>query len=463
MRKRCLRSWFGAAALAFFLISGAAAEEVRLDPEQMRQVAGLALQSGQPDRAYTYSEALLKRDPDDRIALLINAGAARSLGQYGHAKSSARRAWQLSETDAEKYAASLTMAQVLSSSGARTRAQWWLRRAVEHAPNEQLTNRAIRDFRYVRATNPWLTRISFAITPDSNINNGSSERSSFLNYRLSELLFGQQVEYQLDGAAVALSGIEYAFRLTTRYRFAQTETRAHDLVFTSDVRHYTLSSKSKELAPGVEGNDFAFASYTFGYGQRGINFNRQGEYRVYLDLGQSWYGGDEYARFIRLSAGQSYTFKSAERINFRLAGEHQKGITRSDSDTLRADFSYSRFLRNGMRLWTNLTGAYSKASLDVDEFQEVGLRAQLTLAKPVAGATVHLGLWLRNRQYDVTPHSRDGRREDKIQADLTMVFNQIDYYGFNPTMRVTASKTDSNISLYDAKRFGVNFGIQSAF
>ncbi len=76
---------------------------------------------------------------------------------------------------------------------------------------------------------------------------------------------------------------------------------------------------------------------------------------------------------------------------------------------------------------------------------------------------MHLGLWARKRTYDFSPHHRDGRREDRIQADLTMVFNKVDYYGFNPTMRVTASKTDSNISLYDAKRFGVNFGIQSAF
>lgn len=455
----------GALLLNIFLTTAPVEAETlrQLGPEEMRQEAILALRAGESQHAYSFSSALLQRDPDDYHSLIIHSRAARNLGKYDEAKQSAKAAWSLAQTDEQKFASSMIMAQALASNDQRTWAQLWLRRAVEHAPNEQLARRAIQDFKYVRARNPWLTRFSFSITPDSNINNGSSERSSFLNYRLSELLYGQQVEYQLGGSARALSGIEYAFRLTTRYRFRETPTRAHDLIFTTDIRHYTLSSEAKQIAPGAEGNDFAFASYTFGYGHRGINFDRRGEYRLLVDLGQSWYGGDEYARFARLSVGQSYILQNRHRVNFRVAAEKQKGITRSDSDTYRADFSYTFPLSNGSLIWTNLTGAQSNSNVAFDEFREVALRAQITFAKPLFGATAQFGVWLRNRNYDVSLHSRDGRREDRIQADFTVIFDQIDYYGFNPTMRVTASKTDSNISLYDAKRFGVNFGIQSAF
>jgi Surface lipoprotein assembly modifier len=450
-------------SLSLSAVTPGQAETVKLSPDQLKAAAIQDLRFGQPQRALAYSDALLHRDKTDVMSHLIRARALRDLQHYGEARTAAKTAWALSDSAAERYSSSRTMAQILSSQGHRTRAQWWLRRAVEHAPDERTARQAIGDFRYVKARNPWLARISFSITPDSNINNGSSERSSFLNYRLSEIIVGQPVDYQLPGTARALSGIEYSLGLTTRYRFAESRTQAHDIIFTADVRHYTLSSNAKALAPDAEGNDFAFASYTLGYGHKRINLDRRGELRAVFDIGQSWYGGDEYARFARLSLGQSYKLHSGNRVNLRISGEKQDGITRSDSDTVRTDFSYTHRLQNGALLWTNVTGAFATSPLALDEFHELGLRAQLTLPKKVAGATMHLGLWARKRSYDFSPHHRDGRREDRVQADLTMVFNKVDYYGFNPTMRVTASKTDSNISLYDAKRFGVNFGIQSAF
>ncbi len=450
-------------ALSLVSSQAPADQPIKLSPEDMRVAAFLSLENGQMIQAYSFSEALLQRNPNDRDALLIHSRAARNIGKFEEAKASAKQAWKLAENDEHRYSSSMLMAQALASNEQHTWSQLWLRRAVQHAPNEALEQRAIRDFRYVRARNPWLTRISFSITPDSNINNGSSERSSFLNYELSEVLYGQPVEYQLGGSSLALSGIEYAFGLTTRYRLVETDTRAHDVIFSTDIRHYTLSSEAKSLAPGAEGNDFAFASYTLGYGHRGLNFENRGEYRVSADLGQSWYGGDEYARFGRLSVGQTYQLEGGRKVNARIAGERQIGITRSDSDTLRGDLSYSFLLPSGSHLWTNATGAVATSNARVDEFTEIGLRAQITFAKPLFGATAQLGIWARKRDYDFSPHSADGREDDRVQVDFTLIFNKFDYYGFNPTMRVSASKTDSNIGLYEAQRFGVNFGIQSAF
>ncbi len=440
-----------------------AEEGVQIAPDQMRLAALMALRGGDAPRALRFSDALLLRDPSDRTALMIHSRAARDLGRFEIAKTSARSAWRLAEDDSQKYSSSLLMAQALASDGQRTRAQWWLRRAVEHAPNEAAERKAINDFRYVRARNPWATQLSFSITPESNINNGSSARASFLNYKLSELLFGQPVEYALGGTALALSGVETALGMTTRYRFGETETRAHDLIFTTDLRSYTLSSKAKALAPTAKGSDFSFATYSLGYGQRGLNLDRRGEYRVVADAGQSFYGGAEYARFARLSAGQSYRLTSGDRINLRLAGERQFGIATVDSDTLRADFSYTTHVFNGATLWTSATLAVAQSPDAASEYREIGLRAELTLAEPIAGATFQMGLWARNRDYDISPHSPAGRQEDRVQADLTLIFDKIDYYGFNPTMQLSASRTDSNIALYDANRVGLNFGIRSAF
>ncbi|MGR3615246.1 MAG: hypothetical protein ACU0BB_04315 [Paracoccaceae bacterium] len=440
-----------------------ATDPVTLTPDELRNAAAAALHAGDVERAYTFSDALVQRNKNDRQAHLIRSRSARDLGVFHEAKRSARAAWSLAETPDQKYASSMVMAQALSSDNKRTRAQLWLRRAVHHASNDQLASRAVRDFRYVRARNPWHTALSFSITPDSNINNGSSERSSFLNYKITESLFGEQVAYELSGSAVALSGIEYQAGIATRYRFVETPTRAHDLLFSALYRTYSLSSESKGLAPDASGSDFAFGTYQLGYLQKGINLDRKGEYRLATSFGQSWYGSDEYARFFRLSAAQLFRMKGGKTIRTRLAGERLDGITRSDSDTVRADLSYSLPLGQGYQLWTNLTLARATASLSADEFDEIGLQAQLQLPKPILGATALLGMTLRGRNYDFSPHSADGRKEERVSADVTFVFNSVDYYGFNPTMRVSASNTNSNIDLYKARRFGVNFGIQSAF
>lgn len=436
-------------------VTMAQAEDIELTPDQMRAAAWMALRAGESAKALQFSDALIHRDPQDRAALLIHARAARDLGQYDQAKQSARQAWRLSEDDGSKYASSVVMAQALSSNGQRTQAQWWLRRAVQHAPNEALSRKAVQDFRYVRLRNPWAAQLSFSVTPDSNINNGSSARY----FSIDDI----PVEFALKGTSRALSGMEYALGLNTRYRFAETETRAHDIVFSADVRHYTLSSKAKAIAPDATGSDFDYASYSLGYSYRGLNWDDRGEYRLFTDLGQVWYGGEEYLRLYRIGGGQSYRLASGDKVGLRIAGEHQDGVTTSDSDILRADLSYTTRVLSGATLWTNATLARASSSYAPDEFDEIGLRAQLTLARPVMGATVQFGLWARNRSYDVSPHSRDGRNDDRVQADFTMIFRKVDYYGFNPTMQISASRTYSNIALYDADRLGINFGIQSAF
>ncbi|MBE1284357.1 MAG: DUF560 domain-containing protein [Rhodobacteraceae bacterium] len=455
---RAVAKLTGAVTLCLVVGLSALAEEkkVTLSPDELREAAALALRAGDAPRAYAFSEALLQRDETDRTALLIHSRSARDLGRYHVAKASARSAWKLAETDEQKFSSSMVMAQALSSDGKRTYAQLWLRRAAHHAPNEQMSQIAARDFRYVRARNPWLTQLNFSVTPDSNINNGSAERSSFL-YR------GPWVRETVhSGTARPLSGVEYSLGVNTRYRFAETGTRAHDLTFYGQYRTYTLSSEAKAQAPSATGSDFAFGEYMLGYAHKGINLDRRGEYRLSGRVGQNWYGGDEYSRFFRLSGGQFFRLKEGRSVRVRVSGERLFGVTRSDADTVRTDFSYSFPLPTGAAVWTNLTLAKSDSTVEIDDYQAVGLQAQVELAKPVFGATALIGLSAQDKRYDASVFGPP-RQEETVAASFTLIFRQIDYYGFNPTMRISGSNTDSNINRYKAKRFGVNFGIQSAF
>lgn len=438
-------------------------DQIALSPGEMVFAAAQSLQAGMPSQALALANALLARDPEDMNALMVRARALRDLDQLSEAKDTAQQIWDLADTDEDRFAAAMIMAQVLSTNGQKTYAQLWLRRAVHLAPSDRHEKLAIRDFKYVRAANPWATRLSFAITPDSNINNGSAYRSSFLNYQLTEVLFGEPVEYQLTGASLALSGIEFALGVDTRYRFWQTANRAQDLFLMIDYRHYELSEDARNTAPGVSGSEFDFASVFLGYGYRGFTFANRGEFALRADVGQSWYGYNEFAQYLRASALHSYTLTRSTRLNGRIAGERQWGIQTADIDTLKAELWSAHFYPNGQQLRFIVTGAVAESPVKSEEYAELGFGASWAIGEVFEGANLQVGLGFRGRNYDVSPHAVDGRRDRRWSATATLIFDKVDYYGFNPTMTFYAQDTDSNIALYENRRIGINFGIQSSF
>jgi len=473
----------GAAALALGLVGLAVAApgsdtpaeqpeqgRTKLSPDALRDAASEALRHGDAQRAFAFSDALVNRDGTDRTALLIRSRSARDLGNYDIARTSARSAWKLAETSEQKYASSLVMAQALSSAGNRTRAQLWLRRAAHHAPDETLENRAIRDFRYVKSRNPLKTQLSFSVSPNSNINNGTKEHGeSILNL----------------GASRPLSGLEYSFGVNTQYRFRETQTRAHDLTFSAKYYHYSLSDSAKRQQeedaaadPAIriyEGKDFAFGYYEIGYAQKGKNFDHRGEFSFSGQAGHTWYGGDPYTQYLQLNGGQRYKLNNGHDIGANLTLRRNSGITTADTDEIRASLSYGFATRSGSYLRTSLgiREAISTHSTHVpnDEFREISLSADYWFGQPILGASANLGLSVRQRVYDdyltviggTNLFSRGEREDRSLAVDFTLTFREIDYYGFNPTMTVSAATTNSNQSRYNIDRFGVNFGIRSAF
>ncbi|MDF1729294.1 MAG: surface lipoprotein assembly modifier [Sulfitobacter sp.] len=452
-------------AVAVGWCSGFAAfsDSLELSPDGLRQAATIALREGDAARAQAYAEALLVRDPDDRNALLIRARALRDQGETGPARADARRAWGLAETEAQKFSAALVTAQILSSEGKRTRAQWWLRRAAQHAPNDRLRAKAKRDFSYVRARNPWSTHLDFVLAPNSNINNGSARDSSTLNYALTELMGLGQVEFQLPGSAQALSGLEVGAGLRSRYRFAQTETTAHDLKLGLSYRSFVLSDSAKAQAPGVSGADYAYGTLSLGYGIRQLNFDRRGEMAADIELGQSWYGGARYASFLRGSVQQRLRTSASRSYRYGAHLERQFGQRTVDLDRITLEAGLSEKLARGDLAYVGVSAEVTQSNDRTTEYQEVQLRGGYQLGRPVMGAEVRFGLGAAWRDYDFSMHAPDGRQDRQIFADVTATFTEIDYYGFNPSVTLSASRTDSNIGLYDTNRLGLRFGIDSAF
>jgi len=445
-------------AAAILVSSAASPAPARLTPDQMRALAGQAISKGFTPEAYDISSALLRRDPDDLQALLLHSRSARDLGKLAEAKTSARRAWFLSSEPPEKFSASMAMAQALSSDGKRSRAQLWLRRAAQNAPDDRTKAIAERDFGYVRARNKWSTSLSFNLSPTSNINNGSRKETTTITN------FGFPIEVFLVGKSRALSGTEISLGFDTRYKLAQTERSSTNLSFGLNHTNYVLSDEAKKIAPDAKGSDYAQTVATIGLshdlrlpsGRSGLGFDGT--------LGRVWLGGDPFYDFVRLGAAWRYALDKKTGTQLRISHEAQTGnVGRTDAQITTFSAGISRQLESGARLSLSAQHALSTSDAHYLDYTSTSVGARFHMAKPVLGAGLEFGLSARRKEHDEAGNFPDGRLEDTVSADITAVIDQVEFYGFVPTISLHASRTEALSSLYDKEELGLRMGIRSSF
>jgi hypothetical protein len=139
----------------------------------------------------------------------VVARIRRAEGDIDGALEAARRANASADTDDERYAAAVELAAGNFVQERGLIAQFWLRRAAQVAPTEELREAAIRNFRAVRAQTPWSWSLGFSVVPSSNVNNGSR----------AETIEIAGLPFVLSGDAQALSGLEATLTGSVRYRF----------------------------------------------------------------------------------------------------------------------------------------------------------------------------------------------------------------------------------------------------
>ena len=169
-----------ACAMALLLGGGAtgAAAEVRLTLSEARGTAVRFLVAGRPDAALVLAEGVLMGAPGDVEALLLKSRALRDLGRTDEAGEAALDALSGASNDREKYFSAMAMAQAKSSGRQGLWAQYWLRRAADVAPEDDLRATAIKDFRMVRRITPARLRLSFSLSPSDNLNDAPRGEAS---------------------------------------------------------------------------------------------------------------------------------------------------------------------------------------------------------------------------------------------------------------------------------------------
>ncbi|ETX14893.1 hypothetical protein OCH239_20790 [Roseivivax halodurans JCM 10272] len=451
------------AALAVALPWTGPAEAETLTPDQMRVMAARAWAAGELEMSLGLADALLARDAGDVQALLIRSRAARDLGRYGDAREAGLAAWRGATDDGDRYAAALAVAQALASDGARTRAQFWLRRAVEVAPSPSHEARAVRDFRYVRARNPWSTRLSFSVSPSSNINDGSSEDEVPISLGGS-VPGGFQPVFVLGPSAKALSGIEYSAGLSTSRRLAETARRKTTLDFGLTHRTYTLSEESRDDAPDVEGSDFALSAVRIGVGHDWRTEDGRTELSFGTSAERNWYGGDPLSQTWRASAGVRQAITPTLMGRAGITRDLEEGLgSRADAQGWRGSAGLVHILGSGHQVSGAL--AYRDQSSEDGnlDFDETELTLGFGFARPIWGAGLSLALSAAGRHHDEISLLENGRDDRRYTARATVTLDEIDYLGFVPDVTLRATRNDSTLGLYDREEFGVAFGIRSKF
>ncbi|MBI1218846.1 MAG: hypothetical protein GC186_09890 [Rhodobacteraceae bacterium] len=427
-----------------------------LTPDSLRADGFKAIAAGQAEAAHGIALALLQRDPNDFLALILRSRSARALGQFGEARNAARAAWSLAKTPAERYSAAMVRAQALASSEDRTAAQFWLRRAVQLAPDPQAKAVAIRDFTYVRDRSHWSFQIEASVVPSSNVNNGSANSTI-------ELL---GLPFVLSGDAQALSGLVGTLGVTGIYRLTPTQTTVTQLRFSGLARHNWLSTSARAQAPGAKGSDYDYSAVETGVVQQWRSgVTSLAIYNWGVTAGHNWYGGADLSNYLRLQGGVDRPLNAiySGNLGFTLERQARQDVRDRSATVATGTVGVTRRLANSDQVSLTLGDRFTRSNaVDVQHTTNFA-QINWTKAKPVLGVKLGASLYVAHESYAVFPLSVDGRRDLNMTADLSMLFSRASYMGFSPSVDVQFQRVHSNVSLYETRDIGIAVGVKSDF
>ncbi|MEP3298532.1 MAG: surface lipoprotein assembly modifier [Pseudoruegeria sp.] len=442
--------------LVALCLSALPVETAALDipAENASDSAFLLLQNGYAKQAVELAEAIVLRDSDDIRGYIVLSQARRALGDFDRAIEAGKTAWQKAKKDESRFAAALVTAQAYSSAGKRTRSMLWLRRAAEIAPDEARKAQALRDFRYVRGRNPLATTLSFSVQPSSNVNNGSK----------SDTLIIDGLPFAISGDARALSGVEYSLGGQTAFTKRLDPRRLIRIGGRFETKHYTLSSEAKEMAPNIDASDLSYTEIELTFGHTWLKGPGNSITDLSFDLGRTWYGGQELSKYFRTTLQHRQKLTKSITGVYSLSGTRQlrddSSVRNSTEITGRANWVHVRPSGSVLGWSLGVRDTQSDAATISHDAFMVGASVQPKVE--IFGTRSVFQLDLEKRIYDKNLYGTL-REDDRVRAGVTVIMNRFDYYGFAPTLNMSYSRTQSNISLYDTDDIGVSLGIKSTF
>lgn len=424
---------------------------------ELLTLAEQALADGRPARVVDMTTQLTTQNPDDFAALVLLSLAQADLGKNHAAFVAASRAYHAGRTKAERLQAARLAAAARFRMGHYLRAQWWLRQASNHTQTPQDADTVRAEFQRIRQANPLTAQLGLSIAPTDNINNGS-EQDFFT-------LEGLDFEFTLPPGSLPLSGVEYAGDVQLSYQLSRSATQMTSLDAYFYGRTYTLTRAAQATVPDISGNDYALALTEVSLNHSRFLFDGLGPTTVSAHLGRVWFGGDPLWDYQKLSVAQAFRVRDADVLTLGVAVQDQQAQSNLQPDTILYDLTaaYATPLDNGDVLKLTLAAQLNDAATETDTFTEYSGFADYRFNAPVLGARWAVSLGVGYSNYDEFTLSLDGRRDTYASLGAIAVLDQISYFGFSPSVSITARRTVSNVTQFTSSQIQARIGIQSTF
>ena len=428
-----------------------------LSPQQFYNLGLALMRDGDPQDAANVADVLLQRKADDPAALILRAEAAIALGDFSGAARFARAAYYAQTSGVQKFAAARLVALAHSQLNQDSRAQVWLRRARQYAPNAQTARSVADDYRFLRDRNPWSSSFRFGVTPSSNVNGGSSSDTLFLP--------GIPFPLTLSNDAKALPGLKVSVGGNTSYRLAASNTAVTFLTASADMRTYALSPSATELVPDVRGSDFSDATLAFGIKHRRILSEGARPTDFALQIGQTCYGSAPYSQFSEGSVGQSFKIGTNNLITASLNAQRRTSLTdNAPVTTVSLNTRWRRNLQNSDTLSFGINVGRAKSIALDSDYTSIKYSANYSFSESFAGMRFGFGIDAETRDFVATRFLRSEPRADKsIALNMSVEFADWEFYGFRPVLNAQIKRDQSNVDLFDRDYSSLGFDLRSSF
>ncbi|HMO08832.1 MAG TPA: hypothetical protein PKD10_14480, partial [Paracoccaceae bacterium] len=428
--------------------------------EEARALGMEAIRLRRPDKAAEIALALLDRDPADAFAHMLMARALLDGGQPKAAGNAARTAFSHAATPVQRQQSARLVAMAAYAEGRLGLSQRWLRRATAAAP-EATRAQTARELAAVRRQNPMSVTLRFSAMPSNNVNNGASSEFNIID--------GVPIVGWLSPDGMALSGVVAEGHGGFRYRLSQGDGGFSTFLGARvDARRVELSREARAAAPDLDPRRYDSARAEVTWSGLLQPKGKPWEWSLDVGAGAQTEGGAFSYRFLRAGTGLTRGFDD------RTAGNVSIGFERRDAGTGARPVIASNLALGLRRILPDehvlsLTGFIGKLDTPVAGRSSTTLGAEIgwEAARPVGPALLALRASYAKTEfpgYWVGPIEVPGGRRDRtVSAAADLTFPGLAVQGFAPRLTISHSDTSSNVSRFDTRRVGMQFGLSARF
>lgn len=422
-----------------------------------------ALRIGQPEVTLQLTGGLLQARPRDPVLHYLQSVAYAGLNRPDDGRKSAARSYRFSRDSASRFEAAQMAARLSVQANRPTMAQVWLRRTAIHAPDEAAEAAIARDYRTLRQINPWAFRLRAELKPSSNVNNGADSALQIID--------GVPVTGVLVGAARALSGVIGVLDLASTYRLRHSDRSLTSVGGRVYIQRVKLSSDAMAIAPNARDSDYAstYAELSLRHVLAVGSESNPGSAAVDVAAGTSWWGGEKSYNFARLTGERTWQLANGASVEVNALAESRFSARfgSDDADIVGLGGRFVRPLQNRNQLTLSFALRNTKARWANGSFRSGSVRAAYAFGRPVGPVRVSTALVLGYSDYPsyISGLFRvpGGRQDKSVYGDVNLFFEQYDYAGFAPVLRMRAGRKSSNDSRFDTQEFSVSLGVESKF